>query len=92
MTKNELNSSLADLGIIEKIFLKNDEITDKNRVKIVNEGGYNYIYKDSELTEEEIKIAILVNQAKNVKSIKSMVLFFVILTIISLILSLSAIL
>lgn len=92
MNKIELKDSLADLGIIEKTFIKKEDITDENKDKIVSKDGYDYIYSDGELTESEIRLALLTEQTKNIRSIKGMVSFFVILLIVSIALSLIAIL
>lgn len=91
MRKLVINDLLSDLGIIKKDFISKKDITDENMEKVFKtQDGYYYTYDDNGLTDDDIKLVMMAKQAKDVKMIKNMVMFFVVLTCISLALSLYA--
>ena len=92
MNKIELDDLLADTGVIKKDFVKVEDITNEIKDTITVMDGYNYIFDNEGMTNEELKLALLAKQTNYIKSIKSMVTFFVVLAIASFILSLIAIL
>jgi len=84
-----INELLSDLDIIKKNFISKENITEENKENVFGSSdGYHYTYDDNGLTDDDIKLVIMAKQAKDVKMIKNMVMFFVILTCISLVLTL----
>lgn len=92
MKKYELDVLLSDLGVIEKNYVKLEDVTKENEANIIKIDGYNYTFDNCELSTEQISLALAAKQAKDVKSIKSMVIFFVIIAVASFVLSIIAIL
>ncbi len=96
MTKQKLNAKLAELGIYTKTAITKEVYEKMSQDSEVGqwyekqhdsvEGKDNYYRIDeTELTNEDVIIALLVENNRLTKSIKNMVLFFTILTIISLV-------
>lgn len=84
---------LIELGIFDSKFLNEDDYVDaiknKDNVNIVyvqgNYGGKQVNTKG--LTDEEIRLLLDIDKTKNIRSIKRMITFFVVLTSISIIIS-----
>jgi hypothetical protein len=87
MTKTNLNILLSDAGVIDKNFIKTEELNDDIKMKIVKIDGYNYIFDDNGMTIEELKLALLAKQTNDTHSIKNMVTFFTVISVISFFLS-----
>jgi hypothetical protein len=84
MNKKDIKILLSDLDIIEKEDIHKSDITAQNQDDTyTSKDNYSYRFVDSELTSEDIKTALLAKQTKDIQTIKKMVLFFVILTILS---------
>ncbi|MHB8131566.1 MAG: hypothetical protein ACYDEX_21505 [Mobilitalea sp.] len=84
-----VNELLSDLGIIKKEFISKENITEENKENVFKSSdGFHYTYDNDGLTEDDIKLIIMAKQAMDVKKIKNMVIFFVVITCISLVLSL----
>lgn len=81
MKKSELRDLLADLGVINKIYIGKEEITDENRSKIEETDGRYFIYED-DMTLYEKKIALLAIQTNHLRTIKNIMLFYFIISII----------
>lgn len=84
MDKKQLTNLLADLEIIKKDFIRAEDITDDMQDKVVKEEHYHYIYEDK-LSDEDKKLALLATQTKDIRSIKNILKFFVILTVIAIV-------
>ena len=93
MKKSIYLDSLADLGIIKRIPCTDVESSEYRKTKQVPEDVYNYgddsfyFVRYTEIPKEEAAIVAAVITAKNVKTIKNCAIFFTVLAVISLILS-----
>ena len=97
---NKIIEDLVELGVYNSKTLTEEEYnslskgnTDDSLVYIVGnyESGnedYSKYYKEintNGLTEEDVKLQLEIDRTKNIRSIKSMVTFFVVLTVIGMI-------
>ena len=90
MTKTYISEMLSELGIIEKKVIKKANITDEIKSEVARDIDGNYcLYDNKGLSEDEIKLAILLKQVLFIKTIKNLVLFFVLFYIICFIISIS---
>jgi len=94
--KSELREKKEEYGLTAKIYCDSEEnkefykmVTDKTKLPddVFNDGYVFYRYKNSNLTEKETDELLRFYQLDYLKSIKNGVTFFVVLTVISLILS-----
>lgn len=97
---NKIIEDLVELGIYNSKTLSEDDYNNLSKNNTNDsltyitghyEGGnedYNKYYKEINtkgLTEEEVKLQLEIDRTKNIRSIKSMVTFFVIITVIGMI-------
>ena len=97
---NKIIEDLVELGIYNSKTLSEDDYNNLSKNNTNNsltyitghyEGGnedYNKYYKEINtkgLTEEEVKLQLEIDRTKNIRSIKSMVTFFVVITVIGMI-------
>lgn len=100
MLTNKIINDLIELEIYQSKSLSKEEYeklsNNKNDNKIYLSGSYNNdidneftkYYKEintNGLTIEEIELQLSIERTKNIKAIKNMIIFFVIITVISLI-------
>lgn len=84
MKKTDLD--LLNLGIYDKEVATEEE---ENNPNYFEESGYKYLLKKHNLSKEDIDLQLKILQVKNTKSIKYMMIFFTVLTIINLCVSIS---
>lgn len=82
MTKHEINDIVAELGIIEKVELNKEDITEDMKDKVYEKNGSYYLFNDNGLTEEDIKIGILASGARDIRLIKGMFALFMTIIVI----------
>jgi len=89
MNKFDLKVLLSDLGIIGK------KSTSKSEFDLLDSGGgfstnagYYYKFTDNDLTSDEINVALAAMSAKNIRTIKNVCIFFLVLTVISVLITL----
>lgn len=87
MTNNkELIKELARVGILQTEPVKSERLLSENDIVFTgNDGEKKKVIVDQNLTNEEILLMIEADKLAKVNSIKSMVKFFVILTVIGMI-------
>ncbi len=98
MIKEELRRMRFELGLTEKVYCDEEEEESLKKMKKeklplpddikIDEHEYFYRYIDTDLSEQEIKQLILYRQTSYLLSIRNSMIFFVVLTIISIIVSL----
>lgn len=82
-----INELLSDLGIFKKNFISKENITEENKEYVFRSpDGFHCTYDNDGLTDDDIKLIIMAKQAMDVKKIKNMIIFFVVITCISLVL------
>ena len=94
MTNNEYNRLLEEVGIFGKVEISKEEAEgQENIIKEkstpnrygISEVHYYRVDKGEELTDEQIKIALMAKQTLHIKSIRSMVTFFTTLAAIGIV-------
>lgn len=94
----ELEKIKVELGITQKVYCSKDEEEEFEQLKKANQplpenvevdnmGGLHFRYVKTDMSNEEIKELFLYRQTKYLESIKNSMIFFVILTLVSLIFS-----
>ncbi len=87
----ELKSLISKTGIFEKHFIGPGEENSAPEDNIIKQDGYTYVIEDKGMTDEEVKIALLTKQTINTQTIKNTVVFGLVISIISVIISFIAI-
>ena len=85
--KKQTIDGLIELGIFTAEYLSKDkyESLSQNDIQFGDENEAK-LYKQIDtkgLTEEEVKLLLEIDRTKNIRSIKTMAIFFVVLTLIS---------
>ena len=75
-----LRDLLLKAGVLEKKFIEAGEVEKYPKEKIVKKEGYHYLI--TEMTNEEIKLALLAKQTICQNTIKNIVVFNLIATIV----------
>jgi len=94
----ELEKLKFDLGIIQKVYCGKVEEEEFKRLKKLNQpipedieidivNDSHFRYAEIDMTKEEIKELLLYRQVKYLETIKNSIKFFVVLTVMSIILS-----
>lgn len=84
MTKKELNHLLFTLDIYKDQQIETDEQIDDD-THFVDSYSHTHEIITNELSESELKIALMAKQTELIKSIKGMVTFFTIITVIGIV-------
>ncbi len=79
-----LRDLLLKAGVLEKKFIEAGEVEKYPKEKIVKEEGYHYLI--TEMTNEEIKLALLAKQTIHQKTIKNIVVFNLVTSIVAVVL------
>ncbi len=87
MTKKDLKVNLIDLGIHKEKYLNENAADQYGEDEIYRKDGRAYLIYDSELSSDEINTALLAKQAKDIITIRKMIIFFVGITLVSLCIS-----
>lgn len=82
MNKSDVKLMLENLEILESEYVSQDEINSYPEDFVFQKNGSTYHWKDSDLNEEDIRIAIMAKQALYVRTIKNTVVFIFVLWII----------
>ena len=83
MSKYELNILLCELGVSENIPVSYDEFVNLEQGKGYSTiAGKYFKFSDSELSNEEIQLFLAAKSAKNINTIKNICIFFFILAVI----------
>lgn len=86
MTKKELNRLLFNMDIYTSRLLEGGDTIDDD-THFVNAFGETVEIETNELSESEVRIALMAKQTELLSSIKGMVKFFTVITVIGIILS-----
>ena len=84
MTKKELNHLLFTLDIYKDQQIETDEQIDDD-THFVDSYSHTHEIITNELSESELKIALMAKQTELIKSIKGMVTFFTVITVIGIV-------
>ena len=84
MTKKELNHLLFTLDIYKDQQIETDEQIDDD-THFVDSYSHTHEIITNELSESELKIALMAKQTELIKSIKGMVTFFTTITVIGIV-------
>lgn len=87
MTKKDLKVNLIDLGIHKEKYLNENAADQYGEDEIYRKDGRAYLIYDSELSSDEINTALLAKQAKDIITIRKMIIFFVGITLVTLCIS-----
>ena len=90
MTRKEYHSLLEEAGIYKKVFVTEEEARQHEEVLKTPEQHFYILDQEDDLTAEEIKIALLAKQTLLLTSIKAMLMFFTVLTVVVLVISVIA--
>ncbi len=82
-----LRDLLLKAGVLEKKFIEAGEVEKYPKENIIKEdGGFHYFIDDHEMTNEEIKLALLAKQTVHQKTIKNIVVFNLVTSIVAVVL------
>lgn len=77
-----LQKLLYEAGVYELEFVAKEKLQDYPSDKIIKKDGLYYFVEAKDMTEDEVKIALLAMQVKHINTIKRILLFYFVCSLI----------
>lgn len=77
-----LRKLLYEAGIYELEYVPEGKLKDYPQDKIIKKDGFYYFIEAKDMTEDELKIALLAKQVKHINTIKRILLFYFVCSLI----------
>lgn len=83
MKNDVLRNLIIKAGILETSYVEPEKVKEYPEDKIIKENGYHYYVNDYNMTYEEFKLALLAKQTIYLKTIKNIIVFNLVASLIA---------